>query len=186
MTMVPPPPDRLDFTPTAEQLERERALKHFNRLYIYLPVTVVVLFVLGLLALMLVGIFAPGLVGAEEFLSGLADTILVLWMMPMIVFFAIGPIAYLGYLVNRRQRRQKLPPDSPLLQHSRTQMALWKAQNMTRLIEDKTAETSEKITDPLIGLDAFVAYIAAWLDLLLQPFRSENNDDSDGHDHVPR
>ena len=93
--------------------------------------------VIALIVLMLIGIFAPGLVGAEEFLSGLADTILVMWMIPMTVLCAIGPIAYIAYLVNRRQRRNQLPPDSPLLQHRRAQMAMWQAQDISDRVEQK-------------------------------------------------
>ena len=187
MTMVPPneqaQSEPTPFTPSAEQLAREQALKRFNRLYIYVPVSFAVILVIGLLVLMLIGIFAPGLVGAEEFLSGLSDTILVMWMLPMTVLCAIGPIMYLAYLVNLRQRRNQLPPDSPLLQHRRSQMAMWQAQDITDRVEQKTDDVADRVTEPFFKLGEFGAYVAAWLMILTRPFRRNDDYDPDGsHD----
>ena len=179
-----PPEEPISYSPTAEQLERERELKRFNRLYIYVPIGIAAAIGIFLLVLMLIGIFAPGLVGAEGFLSGLADTILVLWMMPMMVLCAIVPIAYVGYLINRRQRRGMLPPDSPLLRHSRTQMALWQAQNIADRVEEKTEEVSDQAAQPFINVTGFAAYVYSWLMILLtRPFRRDNDYDPDGVDN---
>jgi hypothetical protein len=168
------------FQPSAEQLEREHALKRFNRNFIYIPVIIAVTIVLILLVLMLVALFAPGPDGSLMFLSGLADTILVLWMIPMTVLCAIGPILYLAYLVNRRQRRAELPPNSPLLKHSRAQMALWQAQNISDRVDQKSDDITDRIARPIIILGEYGAYILAWLELLTSPFRRENNYDPDG------
>jgi hypothetical protein len=174
-----PPPEPTSFTPSNEQLEREQALKRFNRLYIYTPVAIGAAVAIGLLILMLVGIFAPGLVGAEAFLSGLADTILVMWMIPMMVLFAMGPIAYVAYLVNRRQRRNQLPPDSPLLQHSRVEMALWQAQNVLDRVERQTEAVSDRVAQPFVNAGGLKAEVNAWSEILTRPFRSSENDDPD-------
>ena len=179
MTMYPADEPAV-YSPTNEQLEREAALKRYNRLYIYVPVTIAVIFVIGLIVLMLVGIFAPGLVGADEFLSGLADTILVLWMIPMMVFCAIVPIAYIGYVVNRRQRRNQLPPDSPLLQHRRAQMAMWQAQDISERVDEKTDSVTDRIVQPFFSLGRFAAYVTAWLTILTRPFRRDNKYEPDG------
>lgn len=176
-----PPEEPSAYSPTLEQLERERALKRFNRLYIYTPVAIVTVIVIGLLVLMLIGIFAPGLVGAEGFLSGLADTILVLWMIPMSLFCAIGPIAYIAYLINRRQRRSQLPPDSPLLRHSRVEMALWRAQDISDQIDQKGDDVSDRIAKPFFSVGSLAAYVDAWLNILTRPFR---RDDYDGPDSL--
>lgn len=184
MTMYPPSEQAAGeqelFSPSAEQLQREQDLKRFNRLYIYFPLGLALVAVLTMLILMLIGIFAPGLVGAEEFLSGLADTILVLWMIPMTVLCAIVPIMYIGYVVNRRQRRAELPPDSPLLQHRRAQMAMWQAQNISDRVEKKTESTSDRIAKPFISLNVFVTYLDAWLMILIRPFRRDDEYDPDG------
>jgi hypothetical protein len=178
-----PPEEPVSFSPSEEQLERERALKRFNRLYIFVPIGIAVAIGIFLLVLMLIGIFAPGLIGAEAFLSGLADTILVLWMMPMMVLCAIVPIVYVGYLINRRQRRNMLPPDSPLLRHSRTQMALWQAQNIADRVEKSAEDVSDQVAKPFININSFVAYVYAWLMILLtRPFRRNNDYDPDGVD----
>lgn len=179
-----PSEEPVSYSPSEEQLERERALKRYNRLYIYVPVGIAVAFGLFLVVIMLIGIFAPGLIGAEEFLSGLADTILVLWMMPMMVLCAIVPIAYFGYLINRRQRRNMLPPDSPLLRHSRTQMALWQAQNIAERVEKKTDEVSDQVAKPFISVNSFAAYVYTWLTILItRPFRRDDDHDPDGVDN---
>ncbi len=177
-----PPSEQASYSPSPEQLERERALKRFNRLYIYVPVTVAVIIVVVLVVLMLIGILAPGLVGANVFLSGLADTILVLWMIPMMVLFALVPIGYVAYLVNRRQRRDQLPPDSPLLRHSRAQMAMWQAQNIVDRVGATSEGLSDRIAKPLLRLDSSAAYLFAWLDILAKPFRRNDNYDPDGAD----
>ena len=175
-----PPDEQATYSPSREQLERESALKRYNRIYIYVPVTIAVAIVLFLIILMLIGIFAPGLVGAESFLSGLADTILVLWMIPMTVLCAILPIAYVGYVVNLRQRRSQLPPDSPLLRHSRTQMALWQAQDISDRVEQKTEGVSDRIVRPFFSVGTFAAYVYAWLTILTRPFRRDDYYDPDG------
>lgn len=174
-----PPSEQSGYCPSQEQLEREKELERFNRWTIYLPVGVAAATALALLILMLIGIFASGLVGTEVFLSGLADTILVLWMLPLSVLCAIGPIAYLAYLVNRRQRRSQLPPESPLLRHSRMQMALWQAQDINDRIEKKAEALSDRVVRPLLSINALAAYIVAWLNLLARPFRRDEHDDRD-------
>ena len=174
-----PPPEQPSFKPSAEQLQREQALKRFNRLYIYTPVAIGATVAIFLLVLMLIGIFAPGLVGAEAFLSGLADTILVLWMIPMMVLFALGPITYIAYLVNRRQRRQQLPPDSPQLQHSRVELWLWQAQTLLERLARKTETISDQIAQPFIRAGGVEAKVDAWAEILTRPFRSSENDDPD-------
>jgi len=168
------------FQPSAEQLERERALKRFNRNFITIPIVLAVAIVLTITILMLVAIFSPGPAGSLAFLSGLADTILVLWMIPMTVLCAIVPILYIAYLVNRRQRRAELPPESPLLKHSRTEMALWKAQNISDRVDSKSESLSKRIAEPFIRLGEFSAYILAWLTIVTRPFRSDDNYDPDG------
>ncbi|MFN2135691.1 MAG: hypothetical protein ACK2UK_07040 [Candidatus Promineifilaceae bacterium] len=174
------PDEQPGFSPSSEQLEREQQLKRFNRLYIYLPVGIVLFIAAGLIVLMLVGIFAPGLVGAEEFLSGLADTILVLWMLPMTVLCALGPVAYLGYLVNRRQRRSELPADSPLLQHSRTQMALWKAENIVDRVEQTAESSSDKIVQPIFEANVRAAGLRSWVDQVTGIFWRDNGNERNG------
>jgi hypothetical protein len=176
------PSQQEHFTPSVEQLERERALRNYNRKFIYLPVLVAVAITVILIVLMLVALFAPGPGGSAAFLSGLADTILVMWMIPMTVLCAIGPILYIAYLVNLRQRQSQLPPDSPLLKHKRSQMAMWQAQNISNRIDKETEGISDRIAKPFITLDAFTQYIFAWLAILARPFRRENHYDPDGSD----
>ncbi|MFN2124481.1 MAG: hypothetical protein ACK2T4_11690 [Candidatus Promineifilaceae bacterium] len=184
MTMYPPGGQATSeedfFKPSAEQLERERALKRFNRKFITIPIALVVLIGIVLTILMLVAIFAPGPEGTMVFLSGLADTIVVLWMIPMTVLCAIVPILYFAYLVNRRQRRAELPLNSPLLEHSRTQMAFWKAQNISDRVDAQSKSISDRIVAPFMRLGEFSAYLLAWLTILTQPFRRDDNYDPDG------
>ncbi len=175
-----PQSDQSGYSPSREQLERERALQRYNRLFIYVPVGIAALIATFLFGLMLVGIFAPGLVGAEEFLSGLADTILVLWLIPMLLLCSIVPLAYFAYLVNRRQRRNMLPPDSPQLQHSRVQMVMWQAQDIVDRAEQSTERLSDRIGQPFISLGTIAAYVFSWLTILTRPLRRENHYDPDG------
>ena len=111
METYPPHYHEPKFEPTAAQLERDRLLRRRTRLYIYLPLGIVSFIALVLIALILIGLFAPGIQGTEEFISAVADIIVILWIIPMIVLISLLPIAYVAYFVDRRQKRETRSAD---------------------------------------------------------------------------
>jgi len=177
MEMYPPPRENL-FVPTAEQLAREQELRRFNRLYIYLPLGLLALVAVLIVGALLVGVFSPGIMGTEEFISALADIIIILWIMPMLVLMALASIGFIAMAVNRRQQRKLLPADSPLLQHSRVQWFLWRVQSTLGRAEAQVDLAAEKMTDPLIRNHGRIAEVEAWAEIVTRPFRKD--DESDG------
>ncbi len=179
METYPPHYHEPTFEPTTAQLERDRLLRRRNRLYIYLPLGFVSFIALVLIALILIGIFAPGIQGTEEFISAVADIILILWIIPMIVLVLLLPIAYVAYFANRRQKRKLHPQTGPLANRSRIQILLWRLQIFMDQAEVKTGEVAPKVAKPVTSFNARIAYLGAWLNILIRPFKRSTNHDRD-------
>jgi hypothetical protein len=167
------------FEPTTAQLERDRLLRRRSRLYIYLPLGIVSFIALVLIALILIGLFAPGIQGTEEFISAVADIIVILWIIPMIVLVSLLPIAYVAYFVNRRQKRKLDPQTGPLAYRSRVQVFLWRIQVFMDQTEVKTGELAPKVAKPVTNFNAYIAYLGAWLNILIRPFKRSTTHDRD-------
>ena len=180
MESYQPPYSEPTFEPTAAQLERDRLLRRRNRLYIYLPLSIISFISIVLIVLILIGIFAPG-TGTEEFISALADIIVILWIIPMILLVSAFPIAYVAYFVNRRQKRKLNPQTGPLAYRSRIQILLWRLQIFMDGAQVKTGEVAPKVAKPVISFNAILAYLVAWLNILTRPFKGSENHDRDGN-----
>jgi len=181
MGTYPPPYQEPTFEPTPAQLERDRLLRRRDGLYIYLPLSIIIFISLLLIVLILIGLFAPGIRGTEEFISALADIIVILWIIPMIVVVSILPIAYIAYLVNRRNERKLHPQTGPLAYRSRIQILLWRLQIFMDQAWIKTDEIAPKVAEPITSVNAYIAYFGAWLNILIRPFRGSANHDRDGN-----
>ena len=174
-----PPPSQPVYKPTAEQLAREQQLRRFNRLYIALPLGLLAFVALGLVLLLLVGVFSPGIVGTEAFISALADIIIILWIMPMLVLMALLVIAFVAMRVNRREKRKLLPEDSLQLRYGRVQPFLWRVESYLDRADVQVNRAADSMTEPLIRNRGRFAAVEAWADILTRPFRKDNQ--SDGH-----
>jgi len=181
MESYQPPYSEPTFEPAAAQLERDRLLRRRNRLYIYLPLGIISFISIVLIVLILIGIFAPGITGTEEFISALADIIVILWIIPMILLVSAFPIAYVAYFVNRRQKRKLNPQTGPLAYRSRIQILLWRLQIFMDGAQVKTGEVAPKVAKPVISFNAILAYLGAWLNILTRPFKGSENHDRDGN-----
>ncbi len=181
MGTYPPPYQEPTFKPTEAQLERDRILRRRNRLYIYLPLGIVSFIALLLLVLILIGIFAPGADGTEEFISAVADIIVILWIIPAMILVSILPITYVAYLLNRRQKRKLDPQTGPLAYRSRLQIFAWRLQVFMDQAEGKTSQVAPKVAEPVTTFNALIAYFGAWINILTRPFTGSANHDRD-HD----
>jgi hypothetical protein len=179
METHPPPYHEPTFEPSAAQLERDRILRRRTRLYIYLPLGIVSFIAIVLIVLILIGLFAPGIVGTEVFISALADIIVILWIGPMILLVSILPIGYIAYFVNRRQKRKLNPQTGPLAYRSRIQVLLWRIQYFVDRSQVKTVEIAPKVAKPVIDFNVLLADLGAWLNILIRPIRRSTNDDRD-------
>lgn len=185
-TSLPPttPPPNSDYSyyspppaPTPEQLERDRQLKRFNRLYVYLPLGAGIFITLTIIILLLIGMFVPGLTGAEAFMSAMADLIIILWSLPMLILCAIVPLGYLAYVLNRRQKRKLQPQTGPLANRSRVQILLWRIQSFLDSADKQTEGVSDRIAAPIIRLNSYLSSTEAWLNNLKEQIRGSNKHD---------
>jgi hypothetical protein len=151
------------FEPSEEQRARAQALRRFNRLYLYLPLAVGIVAVLVIVGLLLFGLFSPGITGTAEFMSALADMIIILWSLPLILIMAIVPLAYVGYLANRRQRRRQNPPAPIVAEFGRTRVLLWRLQHLLDRGYVTGEQVAARIAAPLIRFHGLLAEIGAWL-----------------------
>lgn len=186
MSSYPSPTDNLEhlssvqFEPTAEQLARELAIRRFRRLYVYLPIGIAVALAAIILIIVLIGLFAPGLVGANQFISALADIIVILWIIPMLVITAVPTIGYIAYVINRRQRRQRAAAQGVNVDRSRVQLLLWRVQQLMDRVHAKGDEWAPIIAAPVIAFNTLLAEAEAWLTIVKRQFtpshRSRKND----------
>lgn len=136
-------------------------MHRFNRLYVYLPLGVVIATAVIILTLFLVGIFAPGLTGAAEFASALADVTIILFSIPMMLLCALGPALLIGLVTFNRKRRQQGIPH--MEDGGRLQVLFWKLDLFIQQAQTKTIETAPKVADPIIKAAAQWAYLGAFL-----------------------
>ncbi len=148
--------------PTTEQLDREKALHRFNRLYVYTPLAVAGLAVVALVALMFWRALTITPENQQEvygLLSGLADLILIFfYIIPMILLCAIGPALFV-YLLRNATKRRKLPAYE---QRSKVQGVLWRVDQVVAKVQASLRDTHlQTIAGPIIQGHALAATIKA-------------------------
>lgn len=169
MTKLEPAPNNQtltsnEFQPHPEQLDRVRAARRFTRLYVYLPLGVLTLIVaLVVLFLLYLALFPP----TEEtyvYLSGLADFVLIIFMIPVIVVFGvllfggIGTYLYYKYFMDEADR-----PLPPAPQYGRIRTLLWRVDDLLIKIMPKVETAVGSISRPVITFNSWLAYFKSWL-----------------------
>jgi len=180
METYKPPHIEPSFEPSAAQLERDQELRRRNRLYIYLPIGFACFLAIVIVVIILIGLFAPGITGTEAFIAAVADIIVILWIIPMIALLSIFPIGYVAYMVNRRNKRKLNPQTGPMAYRSRIQVLLWRVQYFIERTETKTTEYAPKVAEPVTRFNGILAYLEAWLNILIRPFKGSNSHDRNG------
>ena len=159
---TPEQPEPQLYQPSPEQLERTAALQQFNRLYIYLPLAIFSLAGLALVVLMLWGALSPNVVGTREFVSGLADLVVIMTVMPLLLLCAIVPAAAIGLVVYRRQQ--------PKREHGRFHSLLWRLDSLVVKVQNAVSTTMPKVATPVIKGHAWMAYVQTLLKDVKKPF----------------
>ncbi|MCP5096650.1 MAG: hypothetical protein GY943_13940 [Chloroflexi bacterium] len=163
-TPTPPHPKPV-YQPNDAQKARAAALRRFNWLTIYTPLIVGAIVVMVLIGLMLWGVFSPQIEGTGAFLSGLADIILIVFALPMTLVCAIGPLAlggFLVYTVQKRQEQKELPPAQQ--PHGNwLQTLFWRLDHLLDTIFAKIKAFLPKLSNLVIQLNGFLAYVESWL-----------------------
>jgi hypothetical protein len=159
------------FEPTAVQLERASALKRFNRWIIYLPLGLLTTAVLGLLIYLLILAIWPPYEDTHLFLSGIADIILILFMLPVVLIFGLLLVGIFGGAIYWRQSRKEEGEPSLQRRYGRLRLLLWKGDQKLGALSRQIDQLLPKVTDPVIRFNAFMAYLNAWVSHLSKQFK---------------
>lgn len=153
---------QIPYQPTDGQMARASALRRFNRLYVYIPLFLGASIILFLLGWMFWRTFLPQLENNRQFLSGVADIVIIFTIMPMMLICALGPaslIGLVGYRYKKRREQKKSGQSPPPA--GRLQLLLWRLDHLLDTVAIKTADILPKVSKPVIGLNAFLAYMEA-------------------------
>jgi hypothetical protein len=138
------------YQPSAPQRERAVSLRRFNRLAIYLPLVLAGIIILLIVGLLLWGILSPNIRGTQDFVSGLADLILILTIVPLLLVCAILPLAAVGYAVYSRQQ--------PKREYGRLQILFWRLDSLLEKAKGKVEPATLKAAQPIIAGRAQLSY----------------------------
>lgn len=156
-----------EYQPTEAQLARAAALRRFNRLAIYVPLILFALIALALFILMLVNALPnEGSQDTRQFLSGLADIIVIVTVIPLWLLITLIPVGAIALFVSMRQR--DIRPLRGL------QMLFWRIESKVGLVQEKTQEIAPKAAAPVIKANAQLHFVFAWLDQMRHFFRRSN------------
>ncbi len=139
-----------EYQPTPVQLEREAALRRFNRLFVYLPIiiaAVIALFVIGLL--FWATFIQPG-ENNREIVSGIASSIIILVSLPMTLLCALPSVLFIALFVQARNRGT-----API---KRVQTLFWRLDTLVLKIQTAVNEYTPKAANVVIKAHAVVAY----------------------------
>ena len=147
------------FQPYPDQLNRVQAARRFTRLYVYLPLGIFTAIVLIItLYLLYLALFPP----SEEtytYLSGLADFVLIMFMIPVVIIFGVllfgGIGAYIYYKYYMDEEDRPLPP-AP--QYGRIRTLLWRIDELLIKIMPKVDTAVGTISRPVIAFHGWLAY----------------------------
>ncbi len=162
---TPPPPGwqppevANPFTPTAVQIQRAQELKRFNRLVIYLPLGIITAAALGLLIYLLIIAVWPPFEDTRLFLSGVADIILILFLMPVILIFGLVLAGVIGGFVYWRQSKKEEGEPSLQNKYGRFRLLLWKVDQKLSGVYRTIDQLMPKIANPVIRFNETITYI---------------------------
>lgn len=151
--------------PNAAQEARIASLKHFNWYFLYTPIIVLLLLIFILTGLLMWGVLSPNIVGTRQFASGLADIIVILAVLPMTLFCLVPPLGMVGFIFYRRQKNKSGP------KYGRLHRLFWRIDSILDIVHNKTETTLDKVSRPVIRLNALLAYITTLLNHIVSLFR---------------
>jgi hypothetical protein len=140
-----------EYQPSAAQLERNAALRRFNRLFVYLPavfVAVIALVVLGLL--FWVTLIQPG-DNSRETVSGIASAVVILASLPMMLLCALPSALFIGLYMQGRKREM-----API---RRLQTIFWRIDNLVLRLQSAVNGTTPKVAGVVIKGHAAVMFV---------------------------
>lgn len=172
--------ETIPIQPNPQQLARQKALRRFNLLYVYLPLGFVFVLwvsaILGLLWLAIAGEWFAMNTNQESMrqtMSGAADFIAIVAMAPWLIICALPTILPIALVINRRQKANE--------QAKQTKEAklpiFWRIENQLTNVSGKIEPLLPKIAQPVITLNAGIAFIETMIRKLLNlPTELSDND----------
>ena len=151
------------FVPTAVQLQRVNELKRFNRWAVYVPLGLLATAVLGLVIYLLIIAVWPPYEDTRLFLSGIADIILIIFLLPMLLFLTLILAGIIGGAIYWRQSRKESGEPSLQRKYGRLRLLLWKVDQKLSGVYRQADKVVPMVATPVIRFNAFIAYVNSWL-----------------------
>jgi hypothetical protein len=154
------------FEPNEAQVKRAAARRRFNRLYIYTPILLLTAVGLFLTGMMVWSLFTPAAAQNAAFLSGLANIILILVLLPaVIVWGAIVALPITLYIKHYQGRRKPAPADQVYVRrYGRFRLLLWQIDHKLDQLQQLLFERIlPALVNPIIRAHRFSAFLKAWL-----------------------
>lgn len=140
-----------EYQPTPTQLEREAALRRFNRLFVYLPIlfaAVIALFIIGLL--FWVTLIQPG-ESSSATVSGIASSVVILFSLPMTLLCALPSILFIVLFTQMRNKQ--------MAYIKRVQTLFWRLDSLVLKVQTAVNEYTPKAAGVVIKAHVVMAYI---------------------------
>lgn len=147
------------FVPTAVQLQRAKDLKRFNQLAVYLPLGLITAAALGFFIYLLILAIWPPYEDTRLFLSGVADIILILFLLPVMLIFGLLVAGLIGGIIYWQQSRKADGEPSLQNKYGRFRLLLWKLDQKLSGVYRQIDQLMPKLAGPVIKFNATMAYI---------------------------
>lgn len=140
-----------EYQPTPVQLEREAALRRFNRLFVYLPIGIAVIIALLVIGLLFwVTLIQPG-EDSRETVSGIASSVVILASIPMTIICAIPSVLFIVVFFQGRKKGM-----API---KRIQTIFWRIDSLVLRLQSAVNEYTPKVANVIVKPHAAVAYV---------------------------
>ncbi len=151
MTLPDPKVRITQSTPTLMQEERAKAIRRFNRLFVYAPIVILSLISLAIIVMLLYFVVYPPSSETYAIISGIADAVVIMGVLPLIIL--TGALLVIIFSVWVRGRRRGFAPVRG------SQRLLWRVEWALSDVQRITGQVANQIVRPFISIHAFAAYI---------------------------
>lgn len=158
----PQPEGFAAYQPSDEQVERAKAWQRFTRLYVILPITLVAFIIFIFSLFLLYQAIWPATAQTRPLLSGVADILVILFLLMVTLFFAIILTAVFGAAFAYRKHRRS-QPESALKEYGYIRILLWQIDKLIEKPIPTINKFSQTAADLTIKLNLKIAYLQAWL-----------------------
>lgn len=151
---------------TPKQAERLARLRRFNLLFVYLPIAILSLLLLGLVGWLIWRAVVIGVDQTRTTTGAVADIIVMLTLCPLMLLCATGPAAAIALIVRSRQQADPAQPRTRPEGVGWLQAQLWRLDNIITVAAEKIAAVVDRVAAPIIALRARFAFVETWLESL--------------------